>query len=158
MTSADNQNDQNVKDFPKEIAKEETNEDSPDDPLRDSINHYSYIFDECEEAEEVNMSQHPYNTRNRLVQNNDVPSTSNQDKNNNIPKNSNISEESIPKLEYDVIGDLKKFKDKISVYELLKILAIQNQALQMLTGGKTPKGKVINTLECSTRNKTKIVA
>jgi len=104
------------------------------------------------------MSQHPYNTRNHPVQNNDVPPTSNQDKNNSIPKNSNINEESIPKLEYDVIVYLKKLKANISVYELLKIPAIQNQALQTLTGGKTPKGKVISTLEHSTSNKTKIVA
>jgi len=146
MTSAGNQNDQNTEDCPEEIPEEETDEDSPDDPLGDSINHYSYIFDEAEEAEEVNMSQHPYNTRNHPVQNNDISSTSNQDKNNNIPKNSNINEESIPKLEYDVIDDLKKLKANISVYELLKIPAIQNQALQTLTGGKTPKGKVISTL------------
>ena len=123
------------------------NEDILDDPLGDSINHYLCIFDKGEETEEVNITQHPYNIINRLAPKNHIPSTLNQDKNNNIPKTPNTNDESTPKLEYDVIDDLKKLKANIFVFELLKIPTIQKQALQTLTRDKNSKGKVINTLK-----------
>ena len=85
------------------------------------------------------MSQHPYNTRNHPTTN-DVPSTSQPDKNMSSSKTPN-HKETIPHLEYDFIEDLKKTRANISMYELMKFPAIQNQALQTITGGKNSKAK-----------------
>ena len=96
------------------------------DSLEENINHFTEIFDEEEENQEVNMSQHPYNTRNRSTVN-DIPSTSQPDTNNSSSKTAN-HREYIPHLEYDFIKDFKKARAKISMYELMKFLAIHNQA------------------------------
>ncbi len=64
-----------------------------DEPLEETINHFMNIFDdEEEETEEINMSLHPYNTRNHPPQN-ETPSNSHKDKNASSSKNPSNNKE-----------------------------------------------------------------
>ena len=149
ISAPDTHDDSNADDFPEEEFIEGNEEDDPDDLHTQNINHFWDLFEEQdEEVENVNVSQHPYNTRSQTNQGNNVTSNPNPDKNNANSKNSG-TKEPITQLEYDIIDDLKKLKANISVFELLKIPCIQSQAIQSLTGNKVSKGKVVNAFDRS---------
>jgi len=96
ISTPDTHDDSNADDCQEEESVERDEEDDPDDPHAQTINHFWDLFEEKDvEVENANVSQHPYNTRNRPNQGNDVASTSTPDKNNANLKNSG-SKESIP--------------------------------------------------------------
>lgn len=141
ISALDSHDDSNANDFPKEEFIEGNEEDHPDDLHTQNINHFWDLFEEQdEEVENVNVSQHPYNTRSQTNQGNNVTSNPNPDKNNAHSKN---------------LGT--KLKANISVFELLKIPCIQSQAIQSLTGNKVSKGKVVNAFDHS-NNKGKFTS
>ena len=62
LSGVDRREDQQSEVCSDDIPQDDATEDFADDPLEENINHFTNIFDEEEETEEVNMSQHPYNT------------------------------------------------------------------------------------------------
>jgi hypothetical protein len=74
---------------------------------------------------------HPYNTRSK-TQNKPLPETSK----NMAPKQPNQTEtrqnSTAPVLEYDLVEDLKKLRENISIFELLKFPLILQKMLQSI--------------------------
>lgn len=65
ISGPDNHDDSNTDDFQEEMHSKGYEGVDPDDLLSLTINHFWDIFEEKgEEVESINMSQHPYNTRN----------------------------------------------------------------------------------------------
>ncbi len=104
MSNPDKRDDQQSEVFFDDVPQEEIEEDVSEDPLGETINHFTNIFDEEEEeVGEVKFSQHPYNTRSWPSQSIDSPSTSNQVKNSPNLKIFSNDKEPILLLEYEII-------------------------------------------------------
>jgi hypothetical protein len=99
-------------DFPQEEVKQETTQEEDSSP-----NIFGHLSDSIFQANFETM--HPYNIRSKAA--NKPPA----DNTTTLPSKPSKSVETrqsnaSPKLDYDVVEDLKKLRDNISIYDLLK--------------------------------------
>jgi hypothetical protein len=112
-------------DFPQEEVEQETTQEEESSP-----NIFGHLSDSIFQANFETV--HPYNTRSKAA---NKPPADNTTTLPSIPskpvetKQSNAS----PKLDYDVVEDLKKLRANISIYELLKFPFLLQKMLQNIS-------------------------
>jgi ribonuclease HI len=109
-------------DFPQEEVEQETTQEEESSP-----NIFSHLSDSIFQANFETV--HPYNTRSKTA--NKLPA----DNTTTLPSKPSKSVETkqsnaSPKLDYDVVEDLKKLRANISIYELLKFPFLLQKMLQ----------------------------
>jgi ribonuclease HI len=135
--------------IPEEVVEQETVQEEESSP--NIFGHFSYsIF-------QANFETiHPYNTRskttNKPSSENTTTSPPKQCKSVET-KQSNVS----PNLDYDVVEDLKKIRDNISVYELLKFSFLLQKMLQNISeNGKNGNSNGNKVVQSKVPQKTSI--
>jgi hypothetical protein len=112
-------------DFPQEeVEQETTQEEEP------SSNIFGHLSDSIFQANFETV--HPYNTRSKAA---NKPPADNITTLPSIPSKSVETKQTDdgPKLDYDVVEDLKKLRDNISIYELLKFPFLLQKMLQNIS-------------------------
>jgi len=116
-------------DFPQEEVEQETNQEEESSP-----NIFGHLSDSIFQANFETV--HPYNTRSKTA---NKPPTKNTTTSPPNPSKSveTKQNDASPKLDYDVVEDLKKLRSNISIYELLKFPFLLQKMLQnILDNGK----------------------
>jgi hypothetical protein len=116
-------------DFPQEEVEQETTQEDESSP-----NIFGHLSDSIFQANFETV--HPYNTRSKTANKPPAEKTTTS-----LPKPSKSVEtkqsNASPKLDYDVVEDLKKLRANISIYELLKFPFLLQKMLQnILDNGK----------------------
>jgi hypothetical protein len=112
-------------DFPQEELKQETTQEEESSP-----NIFGHLSDSIFQANFETV--HPYNTRSKAA---NKPPADNTTTLPSIPSKSVETKQTNagPKLDYDVVKDLKKLRANISIYELLKFPFLLQKMLQNIS-------------------------
>jgi hypothetical protein len=111
--------------IPKEVIEQETVQEEESSP-----NIFGHFSDSIFQA--IFETVHPYNTRSKTTNNSSTENTTNfppKPSKSAETKQSNVN----PNLDYDVVEDLKKLRENISIYELLKFPFLLQKMLQNIS-------------------------
>jgi ribonuclease HI len=119
------QDDLTPPDFPQEEVEQETTQEEESSP-----NIFGHLSDSIFQANFETV--HPYNTRSKAA---NKPPADNTTTLPSIPSKSVETKQTnaSPKLDYDVVEDLKKLRANISIYELLKFPFLLQKMLQNIS-------------------------
>jgi hypothetical protein len=119
------QDDLTPPDFPQEEVEQETTQEE-----ESSSNIFGHLSDSIFQANFETV--HPYNTRSKVA---NKPPADNTTTLPSIPSKSVETKQTnaSPKLDYDVVEDLKKLRANISIYELLKFPFLLQKMLQNIS-------------------------
>jgi ribonuclease HI len=128
-------------DFPQEEVEQETTQEEESSP-----NIFGHLSDSI--FQDNFETVHPYNTRSKTANKPPAENTTTS-----LPKPSKSVEtkqsNASPKLDYDVVEDLKKLRANISIYELLKFPFLLQKMLQNISdngkNGNTNGNKVVQS-------------
>ena len=112
-------------DFPQEEVEQETTQEEESSP-----NIFGHLSDSI--FQDNFETVHPYNTRSKTTNKSPTDNTTTlppKPSKSAEAKQSNVS----PKLDYDVVEDLKKLRANISIYELLKFPFLLQKMLQNIS-------------------------